>query len=165
MVLESNYLIDYSTLYELLKMPNSLDKKKIILFSCDAVRELEEIGVDYCDLHSKNVMVKGTKIKITDLNEAISDPLKQCFDLHDYQFMDFILGCYLFYDFDNSVHYSDILLRLPNVHYYFSKSLVHHLIAVNNLERGVLSVEDYIDEFEDAEKISKIRMELKKVLK
>lgn len=77
--------------------------------------------------------------------------------------MDCVVECYLFYDDENPIGCLDFLMKIPNLSRYFSKPLMEHLIAVNNYEKGILFIENYIDEFEDEEKMEEIRLKLSRM--
>lgn len=163
MLLESDYLEGFCTLYQALK-ERKINKKKVLLTCRNSIAELKNIGLDFWDLHSENVMINAVdETKFVDLSGAVSDPQKQDFDFQDFTIMELVLECYLFYDFLGNLRYTETLFQIPNLSYYFSASLMKHLLAVNNLEKGLLSLEDYVDEFEDAEKMEEIRLELSKL--
>lgn len=160
---ESDYLEGFCTLYQVLK-ERKINKKKILLTCRNSIAELKNIGLDFWDLHSKNVMINDIdETKLVDLCGAVSDPEKQDFDFQDFRMTELVLECYLFYDFLGDLRYTETLLQVSDLSYYFSNSLMKHLMAVNKFEKGLLSLEDYIDEFEDEEKMEEIRLELSKL--
>ncbi len=161
--LESCYHENYQTLLDIL-MNNDLNlasKRKIFLQVVQVLEELKNIGVDYWDLHSENILIKE-HIKFIDLSSAISNKEQQEFSFHYYRLLSILLEMYLFYDdVDMRVDYVEVLLRIPWMKKYFSCAHFNWMKNINDFLFDSCCWEELLDEFQDEEKVRLIRQNLK----
>lgn len=161
--LESCYHENYQTLLDIL-MNNDLNlasKRKIFLQVVQVLEELKNIGVDYWDLHSENILIKE-HIKFIDLSSAISNKEQQEFSFHYYRLLSILLEMYLFYDdVDMRVDYVEVLLRIPWMKKYFSSAHFNWMKNINDFLFDSCCWEELLDEFQDEEKVRLIRQNLK----
>ena len=140
---------------------NLASKRKIFLQVVQVLEELKNIGVDYWDLHSENILIKE-HIKFIDLSSAISNKEQQEFSFHYYRLLSILLEMYLFYDdVDMRVDYVEVLLRIPWMKKYFSSAHFNWMKNITDFLFDSCCWEELLDEFQDEEKVRLIRQNLK----
>lgn len=66
----SPYYGDYQDFQNLYKNPY-IDKRKILNEVVEAIFGLEKIGINYIDIHARNIIVKDNHMRLVDLDEAL----------------------------------------------------------------------------------------------
>ncbi len=162
--LESIYHEDYSRLFDVLMNSdlNFANKRMVFLQVVQVLEELKNIGVDYWDLHSENILIKE-HIKLIDLSSAVSNKEQQDFSFHYFRLLNLLLEMYLFYDdVSKRIGYLDSLLSVPWVKKYFSSDHFNWMKNIKDFLFEPCCWEELINEFEDEEKVRLIRQNLKK---
>lgn len=141
---------------------SSIDKRQVLREVVEAVLELESIGIQYTDIHSKNIMVNDeSHMKLVDLDEA-----------HPYKFkdskvgllMDLMIECIILFDMSSTaweyVTPRNAIRELDSKRVY-SSSLLSALTGAQSDTIFYNNFDKYIEELMDEEKRSIVRKELK----
>jgi len=158
---ERKYYKSYQTLTN--SMNNlKVSKDKIILDVFNVLKELENIEIDYWDLHSDNILINNDNIKLIDLGSSFYDKKMQSFLFHYYKIVNLIIQLYVFYDNLNlKTGYLDELLKM-DISSYFSKEIYEYLICLKNLDISEIDINKVVSEFNDLEKMNSLRRSLNK---
>lgn len=102
----STYYADYHDFKDLYQ--KNIDKRQILNEVIEAVIGLQNIGIDYLDIHARNIIVKDNHIRLVDLDEAYfskyANPKARLL-------LNLIVESIIFYDIsDNIWEYLDVLL-------------------------------------------------------
>lgn len=156
----STYYSNYQDLKDVY-LSNEVNKKQIFNEAIEAIFELESIGVNYTDIHARNIIVADSHIRLVDLDEAtpltFKDP-KTCLIL------DLILESFLFNDInDGTWEYIEprYTLRALDSKNVLSYSLVNSLNGGMSESAFLSKVDSYLDELMDEEKVKVIKKELR----
>lgn len=156
------YYDDYQTFYSLYFNPN-INKSQIIREYTEAVLELQNIGVNYKDVHSKNIIVdKENHIRLVDLDETCL--AKSWDEGMDLKFIDLMITSILFFDVKdfvwNWLSPRLVLLELENKNL-LTSSFLDVIKEKSDFDSFCSNVDQYLQELEDKEKSSILRKELK----
>lgn len=150
---------DFKDIYQ----DSTIDKGKIIDELIKVILELESIGIQFIDIHSRNILVNSNShIKLCDLDEAL---LSDYVEYKVNTILDLIIECFLFYDItDEAWNYLEPrhVLKSLESKSVLSSSFVRALNGVESPSSFYSKVDSYIDELKDQEKILIIRREIKR---
>lgn len=153
---------DYQDFYNLY-FDSSINKLQIIKECIEAVLELRNIGVNYTDIHSNNIIVnKESHMRLVDLDETRL--VKPWDDGMVFCFINLMLESILFFDVKASIWYwltpRSILIELENKKV-LSSSFLDSIFGKNDFASFYSSVDKYLLELSDKEKSSILCKELK----
>lgn len=154
------YYSDYKD-YRSLYLDNTINKGQILREVISAILELESIGIQYTDIHAKNIIVNSEgHMKLVDLDEAHPYSFK---DNKTCLILDLIIECLILYDM-NDVAWEYVTprhaMRELEQKVILSKPLQQALNGVQSENSFYSKVDSYIDELLDKEKAGIIRKEL-----
>lgn len=155
-----NYYSEYQDFKDLYK-DNSINKAQIIYEVIDAILELEQIGVQFTDIHARNIIVNSdSHMKLVDLDEAYSSFFRA---KKSFLILDLIIECLILYDLNDTAweyitpRHTLINIDLKNV---LSKSFISAIKGREEENEIYSNLEGYVNELLDEEKASIIRKEL-----
>lgn len=153
---------DYQTFYNLY-FDSSINKSQIIKECIEAVLELRNIGVNYTDIHSKNIIVNGeSHMRLVDLDETRI--LKPWDDSRVFYFIDLMLESMLFSDVKHSIWHwltkRSVLMELETKKV-LSSTFLDFVSGKNDFDSFYSNVDKYLLELSDKEKSFILRKELK----
>lgn len=154
-----NEYTDYRNLY----LDSNVNKPQIIKECIEAVLELQNIGVNFTDIHANNIIVnKESHMKLVDLDETKLVIL--CDDDKTPLFINLILQSMLFFEVKSSIwpwiRPKDVLLELENKKV-LSSSFLDSILEKDNFASFYSNVDNYLEELCDKEKSFTLRKELR----
>lgn len=141
----------------------SINKPQVIKECIEAVLELQNIGVNYIDIHSNDIIVnKESHMKLVDLDE--SELLSICDNDKTIFIINLMLESMLFYEVRNSIFSwlspKSVLLELENKKVLSSKFL-DTIAGKNDFTSFYSNADKYLEELCDKEKAYVLRKELR----
>ena len=160
----SQFYDDYQPFRSLYLDP-SINKSQIIKEYINAVLELQNIGINFYDIHAENIIVNNeSHIRLVDLDETRLAELWNKGEGKELKFIDLMLQSIVFLNVKDSiwswVSSSLILLELENKRI-LSSSFRDCIEGKNNFDFFISNVDCYLQELEDKEKVAIIQKELK----
>lgn len=154
-----NEYIDYRKLY----LDTSINKPQIIRECIEAILELQNIGVNFTDIHANNIIVnKDSHMKLVDLDET--KLVKLCDDDKTPLFINLILQSMLFFEVKSSIWPwitpKAVLLELENKKV-LSSSFLDTISGKSDFNSFYSNVDNYLEELCDKEKSFTLRKELR----
>lgn len=156
----STYYKDYHDLKSVY-LNKEINKKQVFNEAIEAIFELESIGVNYTDIHARNIIVADSHMRLVDLDEATPLTFK---DSKTCLILDLILESFLFNDINDATweyiepRHTLSALDSKNV---LSYSLVNSLNGGMSESAFLSKADSYLDELMDEEKVKVIKKELR----
>ena len=137
---------------ELLILNKKFNKKALVKKVVEIVLELEEKGINYFDVHSKNIMTDGKKIKLIDMDEAVI--LRSDYDkvLTRAQLLYFILETFINLPSLNGL--LDYFVEIDDLKKIYSSEVMDYAKSSKELSSDIKDVDLFpiIEEFDDLKK-------------
>lgn len=151
-------MINYSDHELLVYQKGAIEKQKVIEKIVFILKELENIGIVYWDVHTKNFLIKDNSFKIIDLDEAFVKITNRGLISRQYNLVNLILELYLYENIFYPTSRLTNLLKRIKIEDYFSKEVCEYLEAVHHKSKEIIGVEvvPLITDLEDLDRTKKI---------
>ncbi|MBE6149815.1 MAG: hypothetical protein E7170_03740 [Firmicutes bacterium] len=151
--------VDFRNLY----LDKNINKSQVIKECIEAILELENIGVDYTDIHDKNIIVnKESHMKLVDLDETKT--IKTYKSNKNQLLISLILQSMLFFEVKSSIWHwvapKTALLEL-NSKKVLSYEFLDTIEGKKDFTSLYSNIDKYLEELRDSEKSFVLRKELR----
>lgn len=159
----TKYLKNYRTIHDYLRLSFDFDKRFVADNVLKIVKELENIGLNFYDIHDQNFMIDdngGFKVVDIDGVEVLIDDEQRMYTLNNY--WDLVLEMFLFNKNLSNQFRLSLFCLFEELDTYFSEEFIEYMEGVFRDDYDTLSIDPaiYLPEFDDKEKVLELSSRL-----
>ncbi len=138
-----------------MKMRSFLNREEIIGQLRKSLDELMSFGLYYYDIHNKNILWNGQKIKLVDIDSVIIDDEREFYSVY-YNLVDFILELYFYYANPPREYYLPTFLFQLYDSKVFSAEFMEYLdVVYESMDyKAMLQIDAFLEELKEKDKVN-----------